>query len=148
VPRPGIVATLEHDLDGLRRLGVSTLVTLEESRTVDPSLLAPLQMASIHFPILDMGAPRLEDAEELCRRIDQLVALGEVVAVHCRAGLGRTGTMLAAQLVFDGESAVGAIERVRRLNPSCIQSDAQVQFLSSFESFLRGRGVTAVAVAS
>lgn len=138
LPRPGIVDSLEYDLDGLTRLGVTVLVTLEETLVVDPEALRRRQIASLHFPIFDMGAPELPAAAALCQRVEELTGAGQVVALHCRAGMGRTGTMLAAQLVFRGEPAREAIDRVRRINPRCIQSTEQVEFLSSFEGFLRG----------
>lgn len=62
---------------------------------------------------------------------------GEVVAFHCRAGLGRTGTLLACQLIWSGERAIRAIERVRQINPRAIQSDEQVAFLRAFELAVR-----------
>lgn len=138
LPRPGIVDPLESDVEGLARLGVTTLVTLEETGTVDPTVLQRAGIASIHFPIPDMGAPDLESAGALATLVADCIRAGGVVALHCRAGLGRTGTLLATQLIFDGERAVASIERIRRLNPKCIQSQAQVAFLSSFEAFIRG----------
>lgn len=133
LPRPGIIAKLEHDLDGLERLGVTVLVTLEESRTVPADTLARRGIRSIHFPIVDMSVPEVGDALDLFERIDGWMKAGEVVAVHCRAGLGRTGTVLACQLIGDGEPARGALDAVRHINPKCIQSDAQVEFLRAFE---------------
>lgn len=143
LPRPGIVEAVEDDVEGLGRLRVTTLVTLEESMTVDEAVLARAGIGSIHFPIVDMGVPGVEAAKSLCERIDALLLAGEVVAVHCLAGLGRTGTVLAAHLIFRGETARTAIDRVRRLKPKCIQSQAQVEFLSSFEAFTHGRGAAA-----
>lgn len=148
LPRPGIVESVEHDLDGLRRLGIGTLVTLEETLTVDALAMERTGLKSLHCPVTDMGVPTLDQASGLCAKVEALNAQGQSVAMHCRAGLGRTGTLLAAQLVFGGASACSAIERVRWLNPKCIQSTAQVEFLSSFEAFLRGRGVTAPKAAS
>lgn len=141
LPRPGVIALLERDLEGLQRLAVTTLVTLEETKTVDLAALARYGIAPIHFPIPDMAAPEPEAALELCRSIAQRLAAGGVVAMHCRAGLGRTGTMLAAQLVFAGATARGAIEQVRHINPQSIQSATQTQFLASFEAFVRERGM-------
>lgn len=134
LPRPGIVAELEDDLEGLRQLGVDVLVTLEESVTVSATRLGELGIAAIHFPVPDMGAPQIEPAADLCARVQALMTAGKVVAFHCRAGLGRTGTLLASQLVWNGDSAIRAIERVRQINPRCIQSDEQVAFLRAFEA--------------
>jgi atypical dual specificity phosphatase len=139
VPRPGIVWDLADDLAGLRALGVTVLVTLEETATVEPGLLASLGIESIHFPVADMGAPAIAPARELCITVEARLARGDVVALHCRAGLGRTGTLLASQLVWNGETAVRAIDRIRMINPRCIQSDEQVRFLRLFEQALRPR---------
>ncbi len=137
VPRPGIVESFEDDVEGLRRLGVSTLVCLEETTPYTEDDLRDTAIDLIRFPIVDMGVPTLSDALHLCATVDQLLSDKHVVAMHCRAGQGRTGTMLAAKLVYDGVAARTAIERLRALNPKCIESDAQVQFLSAFEGFLR-----------
>jgi atypical dual specificity phosphatase len=137
LPRPGILYDLAQDLDGLCRFGVTVLVTLEETRTVEPALLAGIGIDSIHFPVPDMGAPSVDATKLLCARVAAGIERGDVVAFHCRAGLGRTGTLLAAQLVWSGETALRAIERLRRINPRCIQSDEQARFLRAFEVALR-----------
>ena len=137
LPRPGIVAELEHDLAGLGRLGVDVLVTLEERPTVDPAALASARIRSIHFPVPDMGAPSIEATRELCAVVAKMIEDDHTVAFHCRAGLGRTGTLLACQLIWGGDGAVRAIERVRQINPRCIQSDEQIAFLRVFEDALR-----------
>lgn len=137
LPRPGIVAELEDDLAGLRQLGVNVLVTLEETPTVSPTVLRANGINSLHFPIPDMGVPALDRALELCSQIDGLLEARLVVALHCLAGLGRTGTLLACQLVWRGKSAVLAIEEVRRISPRCIQSDEQIVFIGKLEMALR-----------
>lgn len=138
LPRPGIVADIAADLEGLARLGVDVLVTLEETRTIDPAVLRSFDVSSLHFPIPDQGVPPLEAAIGLCREVDELLARGRAVAFHCRAGLGRTGTMLACQLVRRGIGAAAAVERVRQLNHRCIQTDGQARFVKQFEEALIG----------
>lgn len=133
MPRPGIIAPLEDDLDGLFSLGVDVLVTLEEAATVPPERLAAYGIASELYPVADMAAPSMEAAVSLCRRIDELLARDRVVAVHCLAGLGRTGTVLAAYAIWRGASAVEAIDSVRSLRARTIQSEAQTQFLEELE---------------
>lgn len=136
LPRPGILESVEHDLDGLGRLGVTVLVTLEETPTVAPALLEPRGIHAVHFPMADMGVPDADAAVALCRDLRDRMGAGAVVALHCRAGLGRTGTMLACQLIFEGETPRGALDMVRAINPRCVQSAAQVDFLRSFAGAL------------
>ena len=79
-----------------------------------------------------------------CGRVKYEVdlALDKVIACNCSM-CGRTGTLLAAQLIFDGESAAGAVERIRGVNPRCIQSPSQLELLSAFAAFMARPRVTA-----
>ncbi|KAL6076423.1 Dual specificity protein phosphatase 23 [Balamuthia mandrillaris] len=55
------------------------------------------------------------------------------VAVHCRAGKGRTGTMIACYFIYsEGISAEEAIQRVRSLSPLSIETKGQEAFIASF----------------
>lgn len=139
MPRPGLLVDVEEDVAGLYSLGVGTLVSLEETRTVSEELLARYAIASVWLPIVDMGAPSVIDAYNLCVAIDERVRAGGSVAVHCRAGLGRTGTILAAFLAFEGQSALDALEAVRCVQPRFVQSDEQIEFLSTFAAYCRER---------
>lgn len=130
-PRPGIVNDLEHDIQALLRMGITVLVTLETEH-FHRDAIAAAGIRPLFFPIEDMRSPSIAAAFEHCRRIEQLIVTGEVVALHCRAGLGRTGTMLAAQLIHEGAPLVQAIERARRIEPRWIESADQVHFLERF----------------
>lgn len=130
-PRPGIVLDIDYDLKALARVGIRTLVSLTRA-PVDPGQLAPYGIHGLWFPITDMDAPMPADAEQMCAHVAQLIRNGEPVAYHCKAGLGRTGTMLAAQLVWEGSTALDALEQVRRIEPRWVQSDEQVAFLERF----------------
>jgi atypical dual specificity phosphatase len=134
-PLPGVYFEMEYDLKALQRVGITTLLTLTET-ALDESRLAPFGLKSVWEPIPDMTAPTVEQAVRLCRTIDRLHARGEVVAVHCRAGMGRTGTVLAAHLVWEGYDALRALETVRSIEPRWVQSQVQVAFLKEFEEAL------------
>ena len=86
----------------------------------------------IHVPILDFAAPakvRLEHA--LSATIGHAQA-GHHVAIHCHAGIGRTGMFAAclAKRVL-GLSGSEAIEWVRRLIPGAVETTEQEQFVLS-----------------
>lgn len=137
-PRPGIVQEIEYDLEALARVGVTTLVSLT-TQPVDPALLARHGIEGLWMPIKDMHAPEVDAAEQMCRQLAGRMADGEVVAYHCRAGLGRTGTMLAAHLIMEGQSAVQALDTVRRVEHRWVQSDEQVRFLERFSEAVSSR---------
>ena len=55
------------------------------------------------------------------------------VAVHCLAGRGRTGTVLAAYFVHRGLPAREAIQKVRDLRPGSIEVPEQEDAIRAFE---------------
>lgn len=134
--RPGLLGDEVTDLMALRRLGCQVLVTLTEE-PYSHELLEGSGLRRVHFPIVDMQAPSLADAHLLCQQVARWLDLGMPTVVHCKAGLGRTGTMLACTLVYRGDTAVHAIEQVRSINPYYIQSAEQLAFIAEFAGYLR-----------
>lgn len=131
-PLPGVVHDIDLDLAALRRIGVTTLITLTESDLPQ----APLRrhgMANLHLPIYDREPPTLAQIQMLLKRMEVLLAQGQVLAVHCLAGIGRTGTVLAAWLVREGLTATEALRRVRLIDPQYVQSEGQEAFLQHYE---------------
>lgn len=136
--RPGLMANADHQYRKLWAQGVRRIVCLEE-RCEYP--LAPLQAVGLlhwNVGVRDMTPPSFNQAVDLCRWVDQPIRNNEGVALHCRAGLGRTGTALAAILIWFGDAAEAAIGKVRRAQPLAIQSPAQSRFLHDFADRIRG----------
>jgi ABC-type branched-subunit amino acid transport system ATPase component len=137
--QPGAVLALDHDLDLLARAGVHTLITLTE-RDMDLAALARHRLNNLHLPIFDRQAPTIAQAYMLASRIQRLMDHGVTVAVHCKAGMGRTGVVLAAWLIREGAySAANALARLRRINPAYVQTQEQEAFLLAFEQDLARR---------
>ncbi|MCK5903139.1 MAG: ATP-binding cassette domain-containing protein [Cocleimonas sp.] len=135
-PRPGLLHDIEYDLMALKRVGVTHLVSLT-LRPLDADLCQKHQIDLISSPIVDMQAPSEKQALALNQHIATLLKQQKTIAIHCRAGLGRTGTLLASQLIYEGDSALSALETTRNIERRWVQSEAQVDFLSGYEQFLK-----------
>lgn len=135
--RPGLLGPVEIDLEFLRASGIRTIVSLTET-PLDPSPAA-WGMQSIHFPIDDMGIPTPRDAHGLCQKIVDSMTREGPVLLHCKAGLGRTGTMLACTLVHLGHSPEHAVARLRALHPGYIQTPAQHALVGHYAEHLSDR---------
>jgi ADP-ribosyl-[dinitrogen reductase] hydrolase len=130
---------LDNDLRALTDWGATTVVTLMEAHELDllrvPGLgdrVFGMGLSWWHLPIVDGGVPdaRFEQAwnragEDLRRR---LVA-GEGIVLHCRGGLGRTGTVAARLLIEFGETPESALFRVRRARAGTVENRLQEEYL-------------------
>lgn len=132
---PGVVFAIDHDLALLRGMGVTVLVNLTE-REMPAERLAPYGLRSYHLGIADRGAPPLLWAKLLLAKIEVMLREGDVVAVHCLAGLGRTGLVLAGWLIREGLTADEALRRLRTLDPGFVQSQEQEDLLHALEENL------------
>ncbi len=138
-PAPGVSAPIDYDLSLLSRVGITRLITLTEE-DLDQEALHRHELKNTHLPIIDREAPSIAQTHMLLVRMQNCIAAGDILAVHCKAGLGRTGTILAAWLIRDGGlSADGAIARLRRIEPGFIQSAIQEDFLHRYEADLTSR---------
>ncbi len=134
-PMPGVVFAADHDLALLRGMGITVLVNLTET-AMPAALLERHGMRSYHLGIPDRGAPPLLWAKLLLAKIEVMLRDGDVVAVHCLAGLGRTGMVLAAWLIREGLNADEALRRLRTIEPGFVQSLEQEALLHALEENL------------
>lgn len=129
--KPGLLGEEESDLLAIASAGVSVVVSLTEEAFPEAKLRS-VGITGKHFPIRDMGVPALGPTARLCREIVRAMEEGERVAVHCHAGLGRTGTMLAVVLAWLGRKPEEAIAEVRKHQPHYLQNKTQTDFVRYF----------------
>jgi atypical dual specificity phosphatase len=109
-------------LDWLVRQGVSVLINLTHHAYRDDRF-------RIHgIPVPDGTAPADEQIREFCRLVEDELVLRRTVYVHCLAGCGRTGTMMACYLVYrDRLDPLEAIRRLREVRPCSVETGAQTE---------------------
>ncbi len=120
-----------EDLRWLRRNGIDVLVSLTES-PVPRQWVNDTGMLAVAVPVPDMGAPTERQLDHVLATIRKANASGMGVAVHCAAGLGRTGTILAAYFVADGLSAREALVQVRNLRPGSVETSEQERAIERY----------------
>lgn len=120
MPRPRGGDWLEDEISSWQRLGIDAIVsalTREENAELDLiQEKAECEKAGIEFlafPIADRGVPLSgKDTWELVRRLEQKLAQGKKIAIHCRQGVGRAAMLAACVLASSGVDPASAWERI------------------------------------
>jgi protein-tyrosine phosphatase len=96
-------APMSYDqLDAIRSTGITAILNLC-GEYCDLHEIEERAGFQVHYlPIPDECAPGLEAMEEALKWMDAIIARGGKVLVHCRFGIGRTGTLLMAYLIRGG----------------------------------------------
>jgi protein tyrosine/serine phosphatase len=148
MPRPRGGEWLEDEIAGWRDAGIDTIVGLLEQEEIaeleldqEAGLCGAKGMEFVSFPIPDRGVPvSLRDTSALVRLLSVRLAAGNAVAVHCRAGIGRSALIAACVLTcagYDPIEAFTAIAASRRLPVP--DTDGQRDWVVSFHAAAGGR---------
>jgi len=128
------IPTSKDEIKWMQEEGVKSIVTIREE---------PLDedwtdgMNYLHVLSDDMGVPSFDDLKSSVDYIDKRIQNKEPVMVHCLAGLGRTGTILACYLIkYEKMSAIDAIQHVREKRHGSIQSFVQEEMIFQYEKTL------------
>ena len=122
--RPGTFCKLREDLEFLKSKRISAIISLTEG-TLERAFIEEFGFRYLHLPVADFTPPSVAQIDQFLEFQRRAEADGLAAVVHCGAGLGRTGTMLACALVARGTPAEAAIDRVRTQRPYSIETVEQ-----------------------
>lgn len=119
--------------------GIRSIVTVREV-PLPSEWFNGSDISYLHLIVDDFSAPSVEELDSSVTFIENQIGIGRPVMVHCAAGKGRTGTVLAAYFVKNESlTAEEAIEKLRSLRPGSVQSVIQETAVSMYEKFLKSR---------
>lgn len=125
----------QRGLSKMRQLGISTVVNMREE-----SDDAPRGLGLDHYlwiETTDDTPPTLDQLAEGAQFIEQQIAAGHGVYIHCAAGVGRAPTMAAAFLISQGASTEEAWKTVRAGRPFIRPTPPQIVAIAAFEQQIR-----------
>lgn len=114
--------------------GVKSIVTMTEDALPEKWIR---DIGYLHIPTPDLTAPDMDEINTAVDFIHEKISENESVMVHCAAGLGRAGTILACYFVkYHKLSAADAIKKIRQERPGSIQSEIQEIAITLFQKHL------------
>jgi atypical dual specificity phosphatase len=119
------------ELSWLREQSIQLIVTLSEDPL--PRLwVNDAGLFAMHVPVEDMHPPSQKQIDLIISAIDKAKSRNMGVAIHCTAGLGRTGTIVACYLVHQGMTGASALANIRDLRPGSVETEEQVEAVMEY----------------
>lgn len=104
-----------EELDSIRKQGIDAVMNLCAEYGDLHRIERDFGLDVYYFPIEDDGVPDLAEMEKALEWLDEAIYLGKKVLIHCRLGIGRTGTVVRSYLIRRGFGLDLAEERLKRI---------------------------------
>jgi len=108
------------ELETIKAQGIDAIVNLCAEFSDLHEIEASSGFEVYYLPIWDEDIPKIEDMETALAWLDEAIYLGKKVLVHCRHGIGRTGTFITSYMIRRGLSLKAASKKLKSssANPS------------------------------
>ena len=149
--RPTTLLIEEYDFIGqLKMHGISSIFCVQKPGehshcgrklepsgfSYDPQVVMDAGVYFYNFGWDDFGVPSMPMLLDIVRVVDFGISRGKV-AIHCHAGLGRTGVLIACYIVFSRRwDSDRAIELVRTKRPGALQTEKQVELVLEYKNYM------------
>ena len=124
-----------EDLPELKKAGIEGIVSVMD----EPSGVKEYQeegFQALWLPITGGKPPSLEQVKQFVNFAEPIIGEDRSVVVHCTSGNRRTGTLLAAYLIANGDNPQQAIALVQKARPTAELREAQQNFLFQLPELL------------
>ena len=135
---------INQTLTSLSKLGCTSIISLVESHEIED--ICGLEYISYqfkkhdftwyHLPIVDYGIPEkmfMENWWDTYQTLMNELNKGNNIFIHCKGGIGRSGTVAAMFLMESGMENSHSILEVRSKRQGAIENEKQEDFVRSFE---------------
>ena len=136
------VRDLEKDLKRIVGYGATHLVTLLEQQELVSlgveSLGSQARRLGLHWCYLSMSDGGIPDGnfadlwKSIGKELRWALLNGDTIVIHCKGGLGRTGTIAAQLLLEFGLDPETAIKQVRLARPGAIENRQQEMYIKHY----------------
>lgn len=129
-----------RDIARLRRMGITAIADCREEAADDEVVLAKHGIAYLRIPTPDACELAQPDLRIGVVWVNERLAQGEKVYVHCKHGVGRAPLLASCLLVAQGASAEEALHRVKSHRWQASPNEEQVAALVTFATNHRASG--------
>ena len=146
-PSEGSSALIRNSMEEVQRFlderhrGKYKVYNLCSERAYDPT--AHFEGRACRYPFDDHNPCPFEMLKPFCEDVEQYTNAenGNIVAIHCKAGKGRTGLMICVYLVHLGRTAEEAMKfyaSQRTTDNKGVTIPSQMRYVHYYEQYLRG----------
>lgn len=123
-----------EDLVNLKQQGLKSVVNLREEAVESEFFSRQCSLGYLHLSVVDWDLPSVEQVRDFLEFVDKVE--NQPVLVHCAAGVGRTGTLVACYRAVKGMEVEQALRLTNSESPlvgvtmSKIQQDFVREFMT------------------